>query len=50
MLDIYKWGIINAVQLPTVEEMRLMNIVANQAAAIIENVLLVQQARARAAF
>lgn len=32
----------------TAEEMRLMNIVANQAAAIIENVLLVQQARARA--
>jgi len=32
----------------TVEEIRLMNIVANQAAAIIENVLLVQQARARA--
>ena len=30
------------------EELRLMNIVANQAAAIIENVLLVQQARARA--
>ncbi len=30
------------------EEVRLMNIVANQAAAIIENVLLVQQARARA--
>ncbi|MBL8050424.1 MAG: GAF domain-containing protein, partial [Anaerolineales bacterium] len=30
------------------EEIRLMNIVANQAAAIIENVLLVQQARARA--
>jgi PAS domain S-box-containing protein len=29
------------------EEIRLMNIVANQAAAIIENVLLVQQARAR---
>lgn len=32
----------------TAEELRLMNIVANQAAAIIENVLLVQQARARA--
>ncbi len=32
----------------TAEEIRLMNIVANQAAAIIENVLLVQQARARA--
>jgi len=32
----------------TVEEVRLMNIVANQAAAIIENVLLVQQARIRA--
>jgi GAF domain-containing protein len=32
----------------TTEELRLMNIVANQAAAIIENVLLVQQARARA--
>ncbi|MCQ3935557.1 MAG: hypothetical protein DPW18_00785 [Chloroflexi bacterium] len=32
----------------TTEEVRLMNIVANQAAAIIENVLLVQQARARA--
>lgn len=32
----------------TVEEIRLMHIVANQAAAIIENVLLVQQARARA--
>ena len=32
----------------TVEEIRLMNIVANQAAAIIENVLLVQQARGRA--
>ncbi|MBI3161307.1 MAG: GAF domain-containing protein, partial [Chloroflexi bacterium] len=32
----------------TVDEVRLMNIVANQAAAIIENVLLVQQARARA--
>ena len=32
----------------SVEEIRLMNIVANQAAAIIENVLLVQQARARA--
>ncbi len=31
-----------------VEEIRLMNIVANQAAAIIENMLLVQQARARA--
>jgi len=31
----------------TVEELRLMNIVANQAAAIIENVLLVQQARTR---
>lgn len=30
------------------EEIRLMNIVASQAAAIIENVLLVQQARARA--
>jgi PAS domain S-box-containing protein len=30
------------------EETRLMNIVASQAAAIIENVLLVQQARARA--
>lgn len=30
------------------EEIRLMNIVANQAAAIIENVLLVQQARTRA--
>jgi len=30
------------------EEIRLMNIVANQAAAIIENVLLVQQARSRA--
>lgn len=30
------------------EELRLMNIVANQAAAIIENLLLVQQARARA--
>ena len=32
----------------TAEELRLMNIVANQAAAIIENVLLVQQAHARA--
>ncbi len=32
----------------TPEEMRLMNIVASQAAAIIENILLVQQARARA--
>jgi len=32
----------------TTEEIRLMNIVANQAAAIIENVLLVQQARGRA--
>lgn len=32
----------------TADELRLMNIVANQAAAIIENVLLVQQARARA--
>lgn len=32
----------------TAEELRLMNIVANQAAAIIENVLLVQQARGRA--
>ena len=32
----------------TMEELRLMNIVANQAAAIIENILLVQQARARA--
>jgi len=32
----------------TSEEIRLMNIVANQAAAIIENVLLVQQARGRA--
>ncbi len=32
----------------TAEELRLMNIVANQAAAIIENVLLVQQARVRA--
>lgn len=32
----------------TAEELRLMNIVANQAAAIIENILLVQQARARA--
>jgi GAF domain-containing protein len=32
----------------TAEEIRLMNIVANQAAAIIENLLLVQQARARA--
>ena len=31
-----------------VDEIRLMNIVANQAAAIIENILLVQQARARA--
>ncbi|MBC7877151.1 MAG: GAF domain-containing protein [Anaerolineales bacterium] len=31
-----------------VEEIRLMHIVANQAAAIIENVLLVQQSRARA--
>ena len=31
-----------------VEEVRLMSIVANQAAAIIENVLLVQQARGRA--
>ena len=30
------------------EEIRLMSIVANQAASIIENVLLVQQARARA--
>ncbi|MEW6403406.1 MAG: GAF domain-containing protein, partial [Chloroflexota bacterium] len=30
------------------DELRLMNIVANQAAAIIENVLLVQQARGRA--
>jgi GAF domain-containing protein/nitrogen-specific signal transduction histidine kinase len=30
------------------DEIRLMNIVANQAAAIIENLLLVQQARARA--
>ncbi|MFN8380493.1 MAG: GAF domain-containing protein [Anaerolineales bacterium] len=32
----------------TAEEIRLMNIVANQAAAIVENVLLVQQARGRA--
>jgi len=32
----------------SVEEIRLMHIVANQAAAIIENVLLVQQARGRA--
>ncbi|MBI5964341.1 MAG: GAF domain-containing protein [Chloroflexi bacterium] len=32
----------------SVEEIRLMNIVANQAAAIIENILLVQQARTRA--
>jgi len=32
----------------TPDEIRLMNIVASQAAAIIENVLLVQQARARA--
>ena len=32
----------------TSEEIRLMNIVANQAAAVIENVLLVQQARGRA--
>lgn len=32
----------------TSEELRLMNIVANQAAAIIENILLVQQARSRA--
>ena len=32
----------------TLEELRLMNIVANQAAAIIENILLVQQARVRA--
>ncbi|CAG1011777.1 Alkaline phosphatase synthesis sensor protein PhoR [Anaerolineales bacterium] len=32
----------------TLEELRLMNIVASQAAAIIENILLVQQARARA--
>ncbi len=32
----------------TSEEIRLMNIVANQAAAIIENVRLVQQARVRA--
>ncbi len=32
----------------TADELRLMNTVANQAAAIIENVLLVQQARARA--
>jgi GAF domain-containing protein/nitrogen-specific signal transduction histidine kinase len=32
----------------SVEEIRLTNIVANQAAAIIENILLVQQARARA--
>jgi GAF domain-containing protein len=32
----------------TAEEIRLMNIVANQAAAIIENVLLVQQSRGRA--
>ncbi|HRQ23625.1 MAG TPA: GAF domain-containing protein, partial [Anaerolineales bacterium] len=32
----------------TEEETRLMNIVAHQAAAIIENILLVQQARARA--
>jgi GAF domain-containing protein/nitrogen-specific signal transduction histidine kinase len=31
----------------SVEELRLMHIVANQAAAIIENVLLVQQARVR---
>jgi GAF domain-containing protein/nitrogen-specific signal transduction histidine kinase len=30
------------------EELRLMNIVASQAAAIIENILLVQQARSRA--
>ena len=30
------------------DELRLMNIVANQAAAIIENVLLIQQARGRA--
>ena len=34
----------------TLEELRLMNIVANQAAAIIENILLVQQARARRTF
>ncbi len=32
----------------TQEELRLMNIVANQAAALIENILLVQQARTRA--
>ncbi len=32
----------------TTDELRLMNIVANQAAAIIENVQLVQQARTRA--
>ncbi len=32
----------------TLEEVRLLNIVANQAAAVIENVLLVQQARSRA--
>ena len=32
----------------SLEEVRLMNIVANQAAAIIENVLLVQQSRSRA--
>jgi GAF domain-containing protein/nitrogen-specific signal transduction histidine kinase len=32
----------------TMEELRLMNIVANQAAAIIENIFLVQQSRARA--
>ncbi len=32
----------------SIDETRLMNIVANQAAAIIENVLLVQQARTRA--
>ncbi len=33
----------------TGEELRLMNIVANQTAAIVENVLLVQQARLRSA-
>jgi GAF domain-containing protein/nitrogen-specific signal transduction histidine kinase len=32
----------------SLEEIRLMNIVANQAAAIIENILLIQQARIRA--
>ena len=38
----------NGTSIFTAGEIRLMNIVANQAAAIIENVMLVQQSRARA--